>query len=339
MKRDSGDLPLLIHRSMIAADWDVDALYTRLGYDLRELPMHDCRPRHALQLDFWDAIEAVTGDAQAGVHLCPYMPAYRGRGLEYVVLASDTLRAGLDNLQPYRRLISDVFDVEVVDDSDGARIRVRGTAHHGPAQRHPEVCFAWIFLQTLQNATDDAVRPTHVNLCIPEPDDTRAYEAVFGVDVGFDTAYSEISLTPEVLDTPLVHRDAELLAMHRRHADRRLAEVERYDKLDEVFRYLLEQFETGEWVGEHSQLLARAAYDLGLPERRLRYELGEVDTNFRDLFQRARLTIAKRLLESSVDRVDDIAQRLGFADPSGFSRAFRRYFGLTPSAYRDNRSK
>ena len=37
MTRDSGDLTLLIHRSMVSAGWDVDTLYARLGYDVRDI--------------------------------------------------------------------------------------------------------------------------------------------------------------------------------------------------------------------------------------------------------------------------------------------------------------
>jgi AraC-like DNA-binding protein len=306
---------------------------------VRELPLHDCRPRHGLQLDFWQTVEAVTADPYAGLHLCRYMPPYRGRGLEYVLLASGTLRAGLKNLLVYRRLISDAFDAEVIEDDEGARIRLRGTTYDGPEQRHPEICYVWMFVTALRIATDDAVQPTYINLCIPSPARPQTHESVFGCRVGFDTHDSEIWLASDALDTPLVHSDAELLVVHCQHADRRLADVARYDKLDELYQSLLAQFENGQRVGEQSHTFARVAYDLGLSERRLRFELGEIDANFRDLFRHARLTHAKRLLEGSVDRVDDIAQRLGFSDPSGFSRAFRRYFGLTPSAYRDDQSK
>ena len=73
MTRDSGDLTLLIHRSMVSAGWDVDTLYARLGYDVRELPLYDSRPRHSLQQGFWHAVEEMTGDPQTGLSLCPYI--------------------------------------------------------------------------------------------------------------------------------------------------------------------------------------------------------------------------------------------------------------------------
>ena len=338
MKRDSGDLTLLIHRSMRAAGWDVDTLYTRLGYDIRELPWHECRPRHRLQIGFWETVEQFSDDRQAGLSLCRFVPPYRGRGLEYVLFASDTLRSGLQSLLPYRRLVSDALEIQLVEDERGARVRLRGTTYDAPVRRHPEACFVQAFVNILAAATDGAVSPRHIDLCIPRPSRIADYQQVFGCSIGFDTEMSEIWLPDGALDIELFHADPELRELHCQYADRRLADVARHDKMDEVFGYLLEQFEAGEIASEETHTLAQAAYDLGLSERRLRFELGEIDASFRDLFRRARLSYAKRLLESTADRVDDIATRLGFSETSTFSRAFRRYFGLTPSDYRSRSS-
>lgn len=49
------------------------------------------------------------------------------------------------------------------------------------------------------------------------------------------------------------------------------------------------------------------------------------------------LTEAARLLRFSDDSVGEIAWAVGFRDPLHFSRAFKRRFGMAPSAYRDVR--
>ncbi len=50
--------------------------------------------------------------------------------------------------------------------------------------------------------------------------------------------------------------------------------------------------------------------------------------------QRLRITRAREMLEFSRASVDEIAARVGYADPGGFRRVFRKIVGLTPSAYR-----
>ena len=47
-----------------------------------------------------------------------------------------------------------------------------------------------------------------------------------------------------------------------------------------------------------------------------------------------RLAEAQRLLRHSDERVDVVAERVGYADATHFIRTFRRAFGLTPAAWR-----
>lgn len=50
--------------------------------------------------------------------------------------------------------------------------------------------------------------------------------------------------------------------------------------------------------------------------------------------QRLRITRAREMLEFSRTSVDQIALNVGYDDPSGFRRVFRKVMGLTPSDYR-----
>ena len=87
---------------------------------------------------------------------------------------------------------------------------------------------------------------------------------------------SEIWLARGALDTELFLRDPELLKLHCQHADRRMADVERHDKMDEVFQYLLAQFESGDMVGEETHTFAQAAYVLLRAAARGGVRLGRV---------------------------------------------------------------
>jgi len=50
--------------------------------------------------------------------------------------------------------------------------------------------------------------------------------------------------------------------------------------------------------------------------------------------QRSRLLEAARLLRSSTLNLADIAERVGYTDPTSFSRAFKREYGQSPREYR-----
>lgn len=49
-----------------------------------------------------------------------------------------------------------------------------------------------------------------------------------------------------------------------------------------------------------------------------------------------RMERAKELLENKENKIIDIAERLGYADNHYFSKAFRNYYGISPSQFRNN---
>jgi AraC-like DNA-binding protein len=75
----------------------------------------------------------------------------------------------------------------------------------------------------------------------------------------------------------------------------------------------------------------------GFSVRTLQRRLAREDLNFKKMIEQIRFQVAARLLVESDAKVIDIGYDLGYSDPSHFSRAFRRWSGIPPSAYRDRR--
>jgi AraC-like DNA-binding protein len=67
----------------------------------------------------------------------------------------------------------------------------------------------------------------------------------------------------------------------------------------------------------------------------LRSRLLQHGTTHTALLDRLRRDIAHRALRQSQQSFAEIGHALGFAHPPAFHRAVRRWFGQTPSAYRD----
>src|SRR3546814_13780170 len=89
--RDSGYFLEIIHTGMVNAGLNVNAIYERLGYNAEDLPLREMRTPHQLQAYFWETVEAVTGDPEIGLHLCPHLPVFHGELLEYLLFSSETL--------------------------------------------------------------------------------------------------------------------------------------------------------------------------------------------------------------------------------------------------------
>lgn len=80
--------------------------------------------------------------------------------------------------------------------------------------------------------------------------------------------------------------------------------------------------------------LEAVASAFALSPRTLIRRLRDKGLRYRRLVDEARAEVACWRLAHTDDTVDQIAADLGYADPSNFSRTFRRWRGTTPSTYR-----
>lgn len=82
------------------------------------------------------------------------------------------------------------------------------------------------------------------------------------------------------------------------------------------------------------QGLERMAERLGVHPRTLQRRLRDEGQRFTDIQARMRLDIAKAALSARHCDMEVLSADLGFADRHSFTRAFKRWTGLSPSAYR-----
>ncbi|MCA9535054.1 MAG: AraC family transcriptional regulator ligand-binding domain-containing protein [Myxococcales bacterium] len=76
------------------------------------------------------------------------------------------------------------------------------------------------------------------------------------------------------------------------------------------------------------------ARELNISERTLRRRLAEEGTSHRQLLEEARREVAIRLLGEQRLSIDEVAYHLGYAQPSSFQRAFKRWTGMPPATFR-----
>ena len=73
---------------------------------------------------------------------------------------------------------------------------------------------------------------------------------------------------------------------------------------------------------------------LKLSRRTLQRRLSEAGVTHTALVEHARCDMALRKLKATRLPIGQVAKELGFRDPSSFSRAFQRWTGMSPRAYR-----
>jgi AraC-like DNA-binding protein len=80
--------------------------------------------------------------------------------------------------------------------------------------------------------------------------------------------------------------------------------------------------------------LDAVAHELCMSGRTLQRKLSDEGVRFSDLLDEARKELAQQYLENGRIAMTQISDILGFTDANSFFRAFRRWTGSTPRAYR-----
>ena len=88
----------------------------------------------------------------------------------------------------------------------------------------------------------------------------------------------------------------------------------------------------------HKNLLAEniehVAGILHMSSRTLQRRLDEEGVSFIELKDQIRFKLARRALQSNQLSIEDISEDLGYSDRHSFARAFKRWSGISPSAFR-----
>jgi AraC-like DNA-binding protein len=163
---------------------------------------------------------------------------------------------------------------------------------------------------------------THAPLSPP-----AVYRAVFGMTPTFGAGHSGVAAARAVLDAPLLSTNAQL----RRIAEHFLesAPFPASDALAPRARAIIARLMR---VGDCTQGdLARA---LGLHERTLQRRLQAEDTTFEALRDDVRRELAQAYLAQRRIPLAHVAEMLGYAEASAFTRACQRWFGQAPREVR-----
>ena len=77
---------------------------------------------------------------------------------------------------------------------------------------------------------------------------------------------------------------------------------------------------------------------LNLHPRTLQRRLKDEDDSYLGVLARMRHKLACQWLRQGALSIDDISIKLGFSDRRAFTAAFKRWEGVTPSAWRDTQA-
>ncbi len=165
----------------------------------------------------------------------------------------------------------------------------------------------------------------------PPPPHKDEYELLFGCPVRFGAERTGAGLAPHWLNAPLVRDEDALAAMLRRAPFDLLS---RRDYGTTVAEQVRRTLATALRASPRLPSLGEIAGRLALSPSTLRRRLAQEATSYQELKDAVRRDAAIAGLAEGREPIADLAARLGFSEDTAFHRAFRRWTGTTPGAYR-----
>lgn len=166
-----------------------------------------------------------------------------------------------------------------------------------------------------------------VQLRHAKPSQVADYTRLFNAPLEFNAPRNALVLDPALLEEPLSLGDQALADMHEQMLEAQLALLQDVDTADLV-RHCLK-------ISEHLDIdREQLAAQLNISGRSLQRKLKSGHTSFQQLLDEERFYRAKQLMQQKDLSLTSISAQLGFSESSVFSRAFRRWSGMSPQAYR-----
>ena len=327
---DSGALARLAHQGLVNLGVDADLVLLRSGLDPAQLYQANLRTKFSAQPLFWKTAVELSGDPCIGLHLGEKMPVYKGQILEYLFLSSPTFGDGLRRVLNYQRLISDALHGQLSEYPSPCLTSY--FTDHKYATSHLAEAMVMGLIRSFQSVTDNAFKPEKVVFNHAPNTNIEEYERVLQCPVEFNAPSFQLFFPASLLQHRSLHAQSELLNLHLQAADQHIAKLQQQDLIVDVRSQLASLLESGEIS------LETVAARLSISPRHLRHQLNVAGTSFQRLLNGYRHSLARRLLSQTDEAISEIVYLTGFSEPSTFYRAFKRWEGITPIAYRNAKS-
>ncbi|HEU4532618.1 MAG TPA: AraC family transcriptional regulator ligand-binding domain-containing protein, partial [Polyangiaceae bacterium] len=259
--------------------------------------------------------------------------AFRRYGAaELSARASATLRESLGRTARYLSLVVPGLEGSLEEAGGEATYRQRSARRAGAGARRAErraheygLAHA---LSSCRRETGLELRPARVFFAHPRPPDIAPLYRFFGApDLAFGAESSGFVLPAAALDAPTRSADPRLLATAVDLAEAALVDRPPARALSSLVAERLR-------AGLPEASLEAVAGPLKLSPRTLQRRLEQEGTRFADVLDGVRQELARGLVKDVSLPLSEIAFRLGFADLATFSRAFKRWTGVAPGAFR-----
>jgi len=276
-----------------------------------------------------DRTIALTSDPGIGLAAGASAPEHALQIVGHLILAQGTIREAFSTMTRYGSLLSDGATWTLIERGESAFWSCSSLLPDSDLTR-----FLMDFTLALTVNIGRHFLPrgeglTEVHFRHAAPSYASAYEPIFRCPIRFGRSRNTTVFPRRLLDIKKAHADATVAQLLRKQANQLLQDRTRCQSMRAIVQVMLRNPSTLAGIELH-----HAASALNVSVHTLRRRLMTEGTSFSALLDEARHRFACEQLRRTDLSIQDIANLLGCANTTTFFRAFKRWTGQTPTAYR-----
>ena len=277
-----------------------------------------------------EATAEVSGAEDFGLRLCLARKLTVLGPLSLILREERTVRRALDALVRYQALHSEALLTTVEEIDDAVVIRQTLMVPELESTRQAHEMALGMLCRVLRELIGPHWRPRRVCFCHDPPHSATTHEKVFGSVPEFGATFNGLVCAMRDLEAAPPDSHPEIAGYARDYLNTLLSQKNQTmsDKVTRLVRTLLA-------TGRCSVL--QIADHLAVDRRTIHRKLAAEGTTFSGILSDVRAELAQQYLRGRDRPIGEVAQLLGFASPSIFSRWFHDRFGRSASSWRATR--
>lgn len=319
---------IALWKALEEAGANAQQIFEMAGFDPALLARPGTRVPVSVIRRLWlNAVDA-TGNPCIGIDAVRHLHPTAGHALGYACLASTTVREAMQRFARYFRVVNEATRPQFEDTGDGFCLRLTfpgGAPLLPSAQQDALLASA---LEMARRCAGEDFAPLRVELMHPAPACAPRLDAFFRAPIEFDASQYAMHFARDGMLRVLPTGNPELALSSEGLLRDYLARMERADVVAQARRFIAERLTSGE------PLAGDVARALAASPRTLQRRLNENGTSFAKLLDQTRRELAIEYLRNPENTVEETAFMVGFAETASFNRAFRRWTGHSPTAFR-----
>ncbi len=321
---------LLIWVTLQKRGYDSYAIFKEAGVDHTKLGDGNARYRLDEMTNLWTVAVRETGDPCFGAEVGKHWTPTTFHALGFAFLASHTLKDALTRLARYTRIVNNSISARL--ETHGANLHLMMATSEDDSRIHPVARDSGMtaVISMCRFLCGEDFSPVEIQVT---RDKSLCHEELIkfvGCPIEYNCDQNQTLFDRITAEKRLPTGNTELAKVNEDLAIKYLNSLDGASIMLKVKAKLIEMMPQGQ-VSEEA-----VATELNLSLRTLQRKLREEKTSYSKIYKSIRQEMAGEYIQDSQMSMTEIAYLLGFSEQANFTRAFRRWYGTSPTAAREN---